>query len=66
MTIVVLLELEVLLLFVGNCIPGTVVAEERGTDTTRLSSCCFVFAWTFCVITCDLLAGANDDVDDDD
>lgn len=62
MTIVELL-LELLLLFVGNCIPGTVVAEERGTDTTRLSSC-FVFAWTFCVITCDLLA-ASVDVDDD-
>lgn len=64
MTIVetVKLLLELLLLFVGNCIPGTVVAEESGTDTTRLSS--FDFAWTFCVITCDLLP--TEDVDDDD
>lgn len=65
MTIVELL-LELLLLpFVGNCIPGTVVAEERGTDTTRLPSSCFVFACTFCVITCDLLTVNVDDEDDD-
>lgn len=58
------LLLELLLLFVGNCIPGTVVAEERGTDTTKLSS--FVFTWTFCVITFWDLAAFNDDDDVDD
>lgn len=57
--------LLLLLLFVGIWIPGTVVADERGTDTTRLSPCCcrssFIlftlfdddFTWIFCVITCD-------------
>lgn len=50
---------------VGNWIPGT-VAEDNGTDTTRLSGCrsSFAFAWMFCVITCDLLLAAGDVVGD--
>lgn len=68
-TIVETVELWLLLLLllfvVGNWIPGTVVADDNGTDTTRLSGCCccwrssfdppLSFAWMFCVITCDLL-----------
>lgn len=65
-TVELLLLLLLLLFVVGNWIPGTVVAEDNGTDTTRLSGCCCCccrssfeptlnFAWIFCVITCDLL-----------
>jgi hypothetical protein len=55
-----LLLLLLLLFVVGNWIPGT-VAEDNGTDTTRLSGCrsSFDFAWMFCVITCDLLAAGD-------
>ena len=65
-TVELLLLLLLLLFVVGNWIPGT-VAEDNGTDTTRLSGCCCCcccrssfelplnFAWMFCVITCDLL-----------
>lgn len=54
------LLLVLLLLFVGNWIPGTVVAEDKGTDTLSDSGCwcCrssfelpLSFAWMFCVIT---------------
>lgn len=67
-----LLLLVLLLLFVvGNWIPGTVVAEDNGTETTRLSGCgCWRssfepplnFACIFCVITWGLLF-AGDVVD---
>lgn len=63
------------MLFVGIWIPGTVVVEESGTDTTRLSPCCwrssliltlFVedFAWIFGVMTCDLFVVAEGDEDE--
>lgn len=66
-TVELLLLLLLLLFVVGNWIPGTVVAEDNGTETTRLSGCCcccrssleppppLIFAWMFCVITCGLL-----------
>lgn len=64
-TVELLLLLLLLLFVVGNWIPGTVVADDNGTETTRLSgcSCCWrssfepplSFAWMFGVITCDLL-----------
>lgn len=60
-TVELLLLLLLLLFVVGNWIPGTVVAEDNGTDTTRLSGCRssfelpLNFAWRFGVITCDLL-----------
>lgn len=38
-TVELLLLLLLLLFVVGNWIPGTVVAEDNGTDTTRLSGC---------------------------
>lgn len=64
-TVELLLLLLLLLFVVGNWIPGT-VAEDNGTDTTRLSGCCcrssFDFAWMFCVITCDLLLLARGEV----
>lgn len=75
-TIVEILLLELLLLLLeGKFMPGTVAG--KGTDTTKLSACCLssftvtfccVFAWTFGVITCDLLllllllVTADDDV----
>lgn len=61
------LLLLLLLFVVGNWIPGT-VAEDNGTDTTRLSGCrsSFGFTWMFCVITCDLLLAVGDAAGDTD